>query len=267
MAALLELGIRPRRDVIFCGVVEEEVGGAGALYWAEHLDYSVDLIILGEPSSNQLILGHRGIVEMWVTFSGKSVHASAPVRGQNPNYQLAQFLIQIENEIKSLVPHPILGPTTVAPTVIKVDTTSMNVTPAWTRVLLDFRTAVESYNTLEQLVRRVAEPNSCLITDALALTPGQPLPESDEPVFGFYTPPNDPAVQRARELLGEGLGKAPQLGNYQFATDGRHFVSVGAPIIGFAPGDEALAHTVDERISVIEMIKSLEGHVALLSHY
>ncbi len=54
MAALLRQGERPRRDVVFTGVVQEEIGGAGAQYWIKHLDYPVELIVLGEPSDNNV---------------------------------------------------------------------------------------------------------------------------------------------------------------------------------------------------------------------
>ena len=180
---------------------------------------------------------------------------------------VAQLVLNLDGAVKKLTPHPILGETTVAPTIIEVDTKSMNVTPAWTRILLDFRTAVESPNSLKRLVEQAANPNPCKIADALAENQNQPLIDSDEPITGFYTPPDDPAVQRAREMLGHGMGRLPELSNYQFATDGRHFVSIGAPIIGYAAGNEKNAHTVDERISIREMVESLKGHVILLSEY
>ena len=50
LAALRRLGQLPRRDVVFTGVVQEEIGGAGAMFWVENLDYPVALIVLGEPS-------------------------------------------------------------------------------------------------------------------------------------------------------------------------------------------------------------------------
>ena len=156
-AGLLRAGERPRRDVVFCGVTQEEVGGAGALYWAQHLDYPVELVILGEPSSNELSVGHRGIVQFWLTFHGRSAHASAPERAVNPNYALASFLSQLRAAAaEQLRAHPVLGPTSVSPTIIEVDTTSTNVTPAWTRVLLDFRTSSESVNSLRAFIDRLA---------------------------------------------------------------------------------------------------------------
>jgi succinyl-diaminopimelate desuccinylase len=91
MAALLRQGIRPRRDVVFTGVVQEEIGGAGAVHWVENLDYEVALVVLGEPSDNNLALGHRGILQMWLTFNGRSVHASVPEKGKIPTTSWPNF--------------------------------------------------------------------------------------------------------------------------------------------------------------------------------
>jgi succinyl-diaminopimelate desuccinylase len=267
MVGLLRQGKRPRRDVVFTGVVEEEIGGAGAEYWTENLDYPVDLIVLGEPSSNHISLGHRGLLQMWVTFSGRSVHASVPEAGENPNYRLAKFLNQLQQKSGELESHPLLGPTTVAPTIIEVDTVSMNVTPAWTRVCLDFRTACESPNSLQSFVRKVADDLDPALSDAWATEPGTPLPDSNETIYGYYTPPEDEIVDRVKQILNRGMGWEPKLTSYQFATDGRYFIPCGAAIIGYSPGEENLAHTVKERISIDMMAESLKGYMQLLLEF
>lgn len=265
-AALRRAGERPQRDVVFSGVVEEEVGGAGAEYWADHLDYPVELIVVGEPSDNNLSLGHRGIFQLWVTFTGRSVHASAPERGDNPNYKLATFLRRLEAEQHALGDHPILGPTTVAPTIVDVDTTSGNVTPAWTRVLLDFRSGTESPATIERFVRGLAGDTPIIISSDFGVY-GDELSTDREPITGFYIAPDRPLVGRVRALLAEGMGRRPELIHYNFATDGRHFATRGLTVIGYAPGEEELAHTVRESIAIDKMAESLRGHVALLRSF
>ena len=264
MAGLVRSGRRPRRDVVFTGVVEEEVGGAGAVYWVENVDYDVALVVLGEPSSNEIALGHRGMLAMWVTFNGRSVHASVPEKGENPNYVLADFLQRLRAEKATLSAHSLLGQTTVAPTIIEVDTTSTNVTPAWTRVLLDFRTASESPRSLKEFVDRVAGEAAHAITSAFEQAP---VDDSEETITGFYTPPESEVVQRAREAIGRGMGREPALRRYDFSTDGRHFVPYGMPIIGYSPGEEAQAHTAGESISIDMMAESLRGHMALLRRF
>jgi succinyl-diaminopimelate desuccinylase len=264
MAGLRRAGLRPRRNIVFTGVVQEEVGGAGMVHWNQTRDYPVGLLLLGEPSGNELALGHRGMLSLWVTFSGRSVHASVPEKGDNPNFAMAAFLQRLQQEQASLSSHPVLGATTVAPTVVEVDTRSLNVTPAWTRVLLDFRTASESPLSLQAFVHRVAGDLPHTISAAyenLAVT------ADGTPLAGFYTAPQDPAAIRVRALLGAGMGREPALTSYQFATDGRLVVEEGFPILGYSPGDEAQAHVAGERISIAAMAESLRGHLQLLRDY
>jgi succinyl-diaminopimelate desuccinylase len=263
MAALLRAGERPRRDVVFTGVVQEEVGGAGAQYWVENLDYPVALVVLGEPSDNRIALGHRGLVQTWVTFSGRSVHASAPATGENPNYALATFLQRLAERQGELSSHPLLGPTSVAPTIIEVDTTSPNVTPAWTRVLLDCRTASESNNSIHAFYSDLAADLSFSLQDVWQACSQQ----EDTLIYGYYTDPQSALANRARDAISSGLGHEPEFFSYQFATDGRLFVPYNLPIIGFAPGEEELAHTVKESISITKMGESLRGYVALLREF
>ena len=264
MAGLIRSGTRPQRDVVFTGVVEEEVGGAGAVHWIENLDYPVALVVLGEPSSNDLSLGHRGMLAVWVTFHGRSVHASVPQKGNNPNYALADFLGRLKTAQVELRNHELLGKTTVAPTIIEVDTKSQNVTPAWTRVLLDFRTSVESPRSLKEFISRVAGDLPHAITAGYAT---QPVMDSDEPLGGYYTPPESPAVQKSLALLRQGMGREPRLISYHFATDGRHFVGHDIPIIGYSPAEEDQAHIAGESISISQMEESLRGHLELLAGY
>ncbi len=266
LAALRRSGQRPRRDVVFTGVVQEEIGGGGALYWVENLDYPVALIVLGEPSGNDLALGHRGIVQIWVTFHGRSVHASVPETGVNPNYALAGFLEQIQSAMSELAAHPLLGPTTVSPTIIEVDTASPNVIPAWTRVLLDIRTAGESKRNLLAFIERLAGDQQYTVTDAWCSEP-TPLAADEETIYGFDTPAGSAVVLRAREAIGAGMGRLPELISYQFATDGRLFVPYGIPIVGFAPGEMDQPHTAGERIAIAQMEDALRGYVQLLRDF
>lgn len=266
MAALIRNGERPLRDVVFSGVVEEEIGGAGAKHWVENLDYEVALVVLGEPSSNDLAVGHRGIIQMWLTLNGRSVHASVPEKGRNPNYKLGEFLTALHARKGELQSHPVLGATTVSPTIIEVDTKSPNVTPAWTRVLLDFRTVSESANSLKAFVRELVGDWPHTLTDAW-YAPGTPVADSDELIYGFYTPPESDVVGKAKTAVAQGMNREPELISYQFATDGRFFVPYNIPIIGYSPADESQAHTADEHISIAMMDEALHGYVQLLRDF
>ncbi|MFO7662162.1 MAG: M20/M25/M40 family metallo-hydrolase [Chloroflexota bacterium] len=264
-AALLAAEERPHRDIVFCGVVQEEVGGAGARYWVERLDYPVEVVVIGEPSANQLALGHRGIVQVWLTFHGRSVHASAPERGENPNYALAAFLSRLEKAQSELKHHPYLGPTSIAPTIVQVDTTSGNVTPGWTRVLLDIRTATESIVSLYDLITDLVGNHSFDMDYGDSLD--KVIADSAEIITGFYTSPDNPIVRQMAALIGDGMGRVPGTTRYRFATDGRHFAPHGLLVVGFGPGEEELAHTVHESIAIDQIDESLRGHIRLLREF
>ncbi|MCA9974602.1 MAG: peptidase dimerization domain-containing protein, partial [Anaerolineales bacterium] len=193
----------------------------------------------------------------------RSVHASVPDKGSNPNYALVQFLHKLEQARYTLSRHELLGQTTVAPTIMEVDTKSRNVTPAWARVLLDFRTASESLHSLETFIHTLAGDWPHTITPAWH----PDTPDPDETIYGFYTPPDHEVVQRTRALIAQGTGQEPELTSYNFATDGRLFVPYNIPVIGYSPAEEAQAHIAGESIAINKMRDSLHGHVALLQGY
>jgi len=267
MAALKRFSINPIRDIVFTGVVQEEVGGAGAKYWIDHLNYPVELVILGEPSENNLSLGHRGILQITIKFLGISRHASAPDDGSNPNYSVATFLNRIKERQAELSSHPVLGATTVSPTILEVDTRSLNVTPAWTRLVLDFRSGSESGSSLRRFIHQVAGDLDFSIEPTLEIEGESEILESDESLAGYFTPPEHPVVHTVKDLVTDGMGWEPALSSYRFATDGRHFTKHDMAIIGYAPGEESLAHTADESISIPMMADSLRGYVNLLRNF
>jgi acetylornithine deacetylase/succinyl-diaminopimelate desuccinylase-like protein len=187
-----------------------------------------------------------------------------PEKGENPNYALAAFLQRLAERKSELKAHELLGATSAAPTIVEVDTRSGNVTPAWTRVLLDFRTAAESPNSLQAFVSELAGDLPHALSDAWAADPNVPLQDSDETIYGYYTPPESGVVKRSLAAITAGMGWQPNLISYSFATDGRHFVPYNIPIIGYSSAEEHLAHTVKESISIEMMADSLRGYVGLL---
>jgi len=266
---LTAAGERPPADVYVSAVVQEEIGGLGARHMAESL--APDLVVIGEPSSNELRRGHRGRVELEVHVAGKSVHASAPERGVNPLYVLAGFLERLPDV--ELPSHPELGATTVAPTLFRTDQTSRNVVPGEVWLALDVRTGPD---TGPEDLRALFAP---LLEEAVAAVPGASgevrVPsglrrswrgvEREMPAVNpsWIRAEDDPAVTTAGDVLEGVLGARPPVGLWRFATDGGHFVAHGSTVIGIGPGDETLAHTVNESVEVAEIGEALEIYGAL----
>ena len=120
-AAFKQLGQQPAGDILMTVAVMEEIGGLGSQFLVQKFqsdDIRADVAIVGEPSNNQLRLGHRGRIELQVKFKGKSAHASAPALGINPHFAAAEFLKSLER--LPLSTDPVLGPSTVAPTLYEL---------------------------------------------------------------------------------------------------------------------------------------------------
>lgn len=269
-ALLMRAGVPLRNDVYVVGVVQEEVGGLGSAHLAEHL--KTDFAVIGEPSANILALGHRGRVEMLVTITGKSVHASVPQTGINPLYSMSRFLLAIKDlhfEVDS--DFPLLGPTTVAPTLLTTDQTSANVVPGECKLVLDFRNAPKDtpellLTTVRELLDRSlgeeatgeAKINAITLRSYTGVTRDF---SNAAPPFGVS--PDSYLATQAQAALSLALKRDVPTKIWPFATDAGWLVRAGIEVIGFGPGYENVIHTVLERIPVDMMIEAMVGNAAL----
>jgi succinyl-diaminopimelate desuccinylase len=263
LAGLLKTGLRPRRDVILAVPVEEEVGGRGMAELVSKLPLETPLglleigfCVVGEPSGNKIMLGHRGVCRCTVRFHGRAHHASLGLHTENPHFAYGVFLNRLR--LLELPQHPILGVSTISPTTIHADTSSNNLTPNTITLTLDWRTTTE----VGADVRRILEslltglPASFVsYDDWTSGTDGVKNP-------GFITEPNHPLVTALQRVRDDLLGQSKS-GIWQFATDGRWAHKMGIACVGFGPGEENLAHTTLEQITV----QQLEDHVQVLQKF
>ncbi len=266
LPVLKEAGLAPVGDVYITGVVLEEVGGFGAYHLCKTMP--TDLAVLSEASNNEIRRGHRGRNGVQVTFTGLSVHASAPSRGHNPHYALARFLQKVETlEMK---PHSTFGGSTVAPTLISTDQTSGNVTPGALTVLLDWRSIPgESHDEVKEVVYEIAKASEIEGVTATVDVIMRPvstytgIAAEMPPTRGYEVDADSPIVSAAVESLGTAFEKEIPTGVWQFATDGGHLNHFGIPTIGYSPCEEHFAHTIHDQVSLAKMRDSLIGHAVL----
>ena len=270
VAALKRLARPLPNDCLVSAVVQEEVGGLGARELVKTV--AADYCILGEPTANRITRGHRGRVEVQVTFAGRSVHASVPADGRNPLYSLGRFLQGLELlPMVSDPDHPGLGPSSVAPTLLYTDQTSSNVTPAEVTQHLDWRNVPAE--TADAILARVQALAQQSVQEGVSVRV-EPLPRvltsytGVEAAIGaislpFGVPEDHPLVTGAQQVLRAALGREVPVGLWRFATDGGYFVEAGTPCIGFSPAWEEVIHTVEERISIDLMVEAFAGYMAL----
>lgn len=269
MAAVKQAGIVPAGDVLFGGVVMEEIGGLGTLELMKSVP--VDWAIVGEATGNRLARGHRGRMEAILTVKGRSVHASVPEMGVNPHYSIARFLQALER--LPMRSHPALGASSVAPTLYISDQRSANVVPGEIALHLDWRNvAGESADDVlaalrplaEQTVAPEAEWRLHIEQKLLRSYTGfeRDLLTSHQ---SYLLAEEHPLLAQSQVILAAVYGAPVPVDIWRFATDGGRLMAGGVPTIGFSAGDESAVHTVQERISLAMMEDSLAGHIALLA--
>ena len=271
VARLVALGEAPPGDVYVTGTVQEEIGGLGARYMAETL--RPDLVLIGEPSRNEVRRGHRGRVELRVRVRGKMAHASMTDIGRNPLTVIGRFLAALEDV--DLAHDPDLGTCSIAPTLIGTDQTSGNVIPGQAELTLDCRTVTgqDAASLRDQLlpVLRGCEiegsGSDILIPlhERVSYAGYEMTYPADNPALSL--PADHRAVRTAVEVLAGPLGAEPPVDTWDFATDGGHFGLAGMTVVGFGPGDDRLAHTVNEHIVIDDLATGIRGNAALAFHW
>jgi putative selenium metabolism hydrolase len=264
---LAETGRSPPGDVVVTAVVQEEIGGLGARHLVEELRPA--LVVVGEPSGNRLRRGHRGRAELVVHVRGRSAHASAPHRGANPHYVLASFLEKLSGI--ELPEDPDLGRSTVAPTLVRTDQESPNVIPGEAWLTLDCRlvpgqSAADARRSLapaleESLVDGASAEIEIPTYRRVAYTGLEVAMPAENPAY--VLPADHPAVTAAADVLEAETGERPPVGVWGFATDGGHFAAAGMTVVGLGPGEEELAHTVEESVEIDQLVTATRAYGAL----
>lgn len=253
--------------MLVAAVVGEEIGGLGTRHLAA--EAPPDLAIVGEPSNNTLRRGHRGRFEFVVTFRGRSAHASTPQLGSNPSFTLSRFLLALREA--PMARDSDFGDTTAVPTLLYVDQTSSNVIPAATSVHLDWRNAPgETLAQARAVVERIAESSlepgiTVDVNVATRLVSSYTgISETIEhAVTPFWIAADDRRLLAAQAALNSALDRQVPVDIWPFFTDGGFLHAAGVPCIGFGPGDPAMAHVLDERMPVSQLLEATAGYMAL----
>ena len=261
-AQFKQFGLKPPGDLFMTVAVMEEIGGLGTQFMVGELN--ADAAIVGEPSRNELRLGHRGRIEVQIRFRGRSAHASAPDLAVNPHYSVAEFLQRLPD--LNLGEDPVLGKSTIAPTLYRTDQVSANVIPSEVILFLDWRNvpaettdvAVEKLNRLVEncvaagCVDVNFKPEVSVTCEDLTTYTG--AVKNFASVFpAFSTAPENPLAVAAQAAITAAAGGTRSYDVWQFATDGGHLMAAGIPTVGFGPGNDRLAHTNQERIGIADL--------------
>lgn len=268
--ALLDAGVELAGDLYVVGVVQEEpCEGLAMRVLVEEEGLRPDFVVLGEPSNLQVCIGHRGRLEMQVQVRGKAAHASAPLLGTNAIHNAARLIFGLELLAPRLATDAFLGQGTLSVTVIESQAASRNAVPDCCSFFIDRRL------TLGETERKaLAEVQSIINTeevDALVevtecqATSYTGYAAQTRAAFPAWVMPEDhPLVQATVRSVRDTLGYRPRIGQWTFSTDGTYTAGVAnIPTVGFGPGEQRYAHTMDEQIRLNDVVDAARVYARL----
>jgi putative selenium metabolism hydrolase len=232
-------------------VQEEDCDGLCWLHLIEEQGVRPAFVVSTEATDNGIYRGHRGRMEIRVAVSGLSCHGSAPERGDNAIYKMAEILLEVRELNDRLARDDFLGKGTV--TVSEIFSTSPSrcavADGCW--ISLDRRlTAGETWQAalreVEDLpaVRTHGARVSCYDYLSTAWTGTE---YGQQCYFPTWVVPEDSREVQAAAVAHRAMFGEPRIDKWTFSTNGvaiagRH----GIPVVGVGPGREDQAHAPDE---------------------
>ena len=264
-----ELGVPDNMTVYFVGsVMEEDCDGLCWKYIIEEDKLRPHFVVSTEPTNLNIYRGHRGRMEITVSFYGVSSHGSAPERGKNAIYMASRVALEIEKLNEKLAIDEFLGRGSVTISEIVSGSPSLCAVADFARIHLDRRltwgeTKESAVKEIEALVEgmnakvEVLEYNETAYT---GLTYGM---EKYYPTWKLEE--NHPFVQAGNRSFQKLFNRKPMIDKWTFSTNGVTINGIyKIPTIGFGPGNEVLAHAPNEKVPVSDLITASAFYAGLV---
>jgi succinyl-diaminopimelate desuccinylase len=278
-AAAYFLDHPPAGNIYLAFTVMEERGSWGMAHFMENLDVRPGLVILGEATGGDICIGHRGRRELVVTLSGIPAHASSPANGRNPVDVLPAAIGALQRYAAQLDTHAVLPASTLVISAIETRPQNRNMVPEEVCVMLDWRILPGSCRKNMEHLRNFLNDelegwfSRCRgfrikVDEVVISQRAHTGLEWTRPVStaAFLMDPTHPLIRTAVDLLRETTGRKPAIRPWIFGTDGSYTGGVHSiPTIGYAPGDEACAHTNHERLNLSDAAETYRCYPALIA--
>ena len=260
VAAMVEAALRlakaPLRKagIALALVAGEETGCEGAAHLAKTPGAlgRAGALVVGEPTENRPVIGHKGALWLKARTRGVTAHGSMPQMGVNAVIKAARAVLDLSAFRFEVAPDPLLG----SPT-LNVGTLhgglNLNSVPDEAVIGIDIRTIpAQKHAGLRQELEALLGPD-------VELTPVVDLE-------GIRTAENDPFVRQVAEVAAAVTGERRSPGIAPYFTDASVLTPAlgGVPTVVLGPGEMALCHQTDEhcRVARIEQAAEIYARIA-----
>jgi succinyl-diaminopimelate desuccinylase len=250
VVAAIEIAKLPRQQagLVLIITAGEETGCDGARHLARVVKAvpKAGALIVGEPTGNVPLIGHKGALWLRACFCGRTAHGSMPEQGDNAVYKAARSLLRLEHYGFDVPAHRHLGRPTINVGSIKGGL-NVNSVPDWAEVGIDIRTIPAQNN--EAII---AEIGGVLGQDATL----QPFVD----VGAVASDPQNDWISDVFDLYERRTGARADPSGAPFFTDASELTPAmgGVPTIILGPGETIMAHKTDEYCLIPKIGEAVE---------
>lgn len=256
-------------------VQEEDCDGLCWQYIINEDNIKPECVVITDSTDCRVLRGQRGRMEIGVITEGVSCHASAPERGINAIYKMTKIIPEIEQLNDRFPEHEFLGKGSIAVTYIDCKTASLNAVPDRCYIHLDRRLTVNE--TKQSVVDEIENAIRQAGVEAQVTVPVYNKPsytglvyETEKYFPTWFMAKNHIVIQSAvntyKNLFDE--ENVDEVGNWVFSTNGVSIAGIfGIPCVGFGPGKEEHAHSVEDQVAVEQLVKAAAFYAAFPSFY
>lgn len=260
-------------SVLVTGTVQEEdCDGLCWQYIINEDQVKPEFVVSTEPTNNNIYRGQRGRMEIRVDVKGVSCHGSAPERGDNAIYKMADILQEVRDLNPKLKDDAFLGKGTLAVSEIFYTSPSRCAVADSCAISIDRR--LTDGETYETAIKEIEDLPSVQKYDAKvsmyeycrASWTGLEYPT--ECFFPTWVLPEDAPQTTAMVEAYRGMYGEPKVDKWTFSTNGVAIMGrYGIPVIGLGPGREEEAHAPNEKTWKADLVQCAAIYAALPSVY
>lgn len=260
-------GLLEGRTVYITGsVCEEYCDGVCLEHFYRDSGVRPEVCVICEPSGNTITLGHTGKVQARIRTHGISAHGSAPEKGINAVYEMAEIIARVEALNRKLQSQP--GRGTVVLSHISCVTASLNAVPSECEIYLDrrLRPGESVAQVREELDALVAGKRASWEPGTLRHTSWTGAELIYEPAHEPWRIPEEaPLTRKCVQAYEAVFGRTPDRYDFwDFGTNAVVPVSMGVATIGFGPGEYKLSHMTDERCDPRQVEDACRFYIQLI---
>lgn len=257
-----DLGLLPEQySILVTGTVQEEdCDGLCWQYIIQESQIKPEFVVITEPTDGNIYRGQRGRMEIRVEVKGISCHGSAPERGDNAIYKMAEIINEVRALNDKLHVDPFLGKGTLTVSQSFYNSPSRCAVADMSAISIDRRlTAGETY---EMALEEIHKLPSVQKYQAEVTMYKYDRPSWTELIYptdcyfpAWVLPEEHPAAQAAVASY-KGMYGEPLVDKWTFSTNGVSIMGrFGIPCIGFGPGKECEAHAPNEKTWKADLVK------------